>query len=112
MLRGFGFRQFSCGGGDVAGNPALCDRVIVGQFEYRTHLGFDFAPDWVIVLLFTGNDFRDTWLGTDRMRVENASVVLREDVLSSVFRWPVAVTPWRDGSPQLVPLRPGEEPAE
>jgi len=35
--------------------------------------------------------------------------VLRADVLSSVFGWPVAVTPWRDGSPQLVPLRPGEE---
>jgi iron complex transport system ATP-binding protein len=28
--------------------------------------------------------------------------------LSSVFQWPVAVTPWRDGSPQLVPLRPGK----
>lgn len=34
--------------------------------------------------------------------------VLREDILSSVFRWPVAVAPWRDGSPQLIPLRPGE----
>jgi iron complex transport system ATP-binding protein len=35
--------------------------------------------------------------------------VLRADVLSAVFGWPVAVAPWRDGSPQLVPLRPGEE---
>jgi len=35
--------------------------------------------------------------------------VLREEVLSSVFGWPVAVIPWRDGAPQLVPLRPGEE---
>jgi iron complex transport system ATP-binding protein len=34
--------------------------------------------------------------------------VLREDVLSTVFQWPVAVAPWRDGSPQVVPLRPGE----
>lgn len=34
--------------------------------------------------------------------------VLREEVLSSVFQWPVAVAPWRDGSPQLVPLRPGD----
>lgn len=34
--------------------------------------------------------------------------VLQEGVLSSVFRWPVAVAPWRDGAPQLVPLRPGE----
>jgi iron complex transport system ATP-binding protein len=36
--------------------------------------------------------------------------VLREDILTSVFGWPVAVSPWRDGSPQLIPLRPGERP--
>lgn len=35
--------------------------------------------------------------------------VLREDLLSSVFGWPVAVSRWRDGSPQLIPLRPGEQ---
>jgi iron complex transport system ATP-binding protein len=34
--------------------------------------------------------------------------VLRQDILSRVFGWPVAVMPWRDGSPQIVPLRPGE----
>ncbi len=34
--------------------------------------------------------------------------VLRADVLERVFEWPVAVTPWRDGSPQVVPLRPRE----
>jgi len=34
--------------------------------------------------------------------------VLREKTLSSVFQWPVAVSPWRDGSPQVVPLRPAE----
>ncbi len=38
--------------------------------------------------------------------------VLREDVLSSVFGWPVAVSQWRDGSPQLIPLRPGERPVQ
>jgi iron complex transport system ATP-binding protein len=37
--------------------------------------------------------------------------VLREDILTSVFGWPVAVSPWRDGSPQLIPLRPGERTA-
>lgn len=36
------------------------------------------------------------------------TAVLREDILSGVFQWPVALTPWRDGTPQLVPLRPGE----
>jgi ABC-type cobalamin/Fe3+-siderophores transport system ATPase subunit len=34
--------------------------------------------------------------------------VLRKDTLTGVFQWPVAVTTWSDGSPQVVPLRPGE----
>jgi iron complex transport system ATP-binding protein len=34
--------------------------------------------------------------------------VLREETLSRIFEWPVAVTTWCDGSPQVVPLRPGE----
>ncbi|MEK6768850.1 MAG: BamA/TamA family outer membrane protein [Gemmatimonadota bacterium] len=45
-LSGYGVRQFSCGGELVAGGPALCDRVLVGQAEFRTHLGFDFGPEW------------------------------------------------------------------
>jgi iron complex transport system ATP-binding protein len=36
------------------------------------------------------------------------SEVLRQDVVARVFGWPVAVTTWCDGSPQVVPLRPGE----
>ena len=35
--------------------------------------------------------------------------VLRKDTLARVFEWPVAVTTWCDGSPQVVPLRPGEQ---
>ena len=38
------------------------------------------------------------------------AAVLREDTLRAVFDWPVAVTTWGDGSPQVVPLRPGESP--
>jgi iron complex transport system ATP-binding protein len=35
--------------------------------------------------------------------------VLNREMLSQVFQWPLAVTTWRDGSPQVVPLRPGED---
>jgi iron complex transport system ATP-binding protein len=34
--------------------------------------------------------------------------VLREATLRAVFDWPLAVTLWSDGSPQVVPLRPHE----
>ena len=34
--------------------------------------------------------------------------VLRSDVVARVFEWPVAITNWCDGSPQVVPLKPGE----
>lgn len=37
--------------------------------------------------------------------------VLREPLLTEVFGWPVAVTRWADGSPQVIPLRPGDRPA-
>ena len=45
-LPGYNFRALSCGGEAFAGSPALCDRAIVAQVELRTHLGFDFGPDW------------------------------------------------------------------
>jgi iron complex transport system ATP-binding protein len=35
--------------------------------------------------------------------------VLRADVVSKVFSWPVAVTSWKDGAPQIVPLRRNEQ---
>jgi iron complex transport system ATP-binding protein len=34
--------------------------------------------------------------------------VLTEEIISRVFAWPVALTTWCDGSPQVVPLRPSE----
>jgi iron complex transport system ATP-binding protein len=37
------------------------------------------------------------------------AMVLSREVVGQVFDWPVAVTPWCDGSPQIVPLRPGEQ---
>jgi iron complex transport system ATP-binding protein len=35
--------------------------------------------------------------------------VMNGDTLSRVFEWPVAVTTWSDGSPQVVPLRGAEK---
>lgn len=57
-----------------------------------------FGPDWVVVLLFTGNDFRDTWLGLDKQRIENGTAVMRRDVLEervpeSLRRQPFATSP-------------------
>jgi lysophospholipase L1-like esterase len=40
-----------------------------------------FGPDWVVVLLFTGNDLRDTWLGLHKQRIEDGTAVMRRDVL-------------------------------
>ncbi len=54
----------------------------------------------------------------DRIVLLNAGVVvttgtplqvLNKETLSRVFQWPVAVTIWLDGSPQVVPLRAGED---
>jgi iron complex transport system ATP-binding protein len=35
-------------------------------------------------------------------------LVLKPESIARVFEWPVAVTTWCDGSPQVVPLKPGE----
>jgi iron complex transport system ATP-binding protein len=37
------------------------------------------------------------------------ATVLSREIVGRVFEWPVAVNPWCDGSPQIVPLRPGEQ---
>lgn len=34
--------------------------------------------------------------------------IITRELMTAVFRWPVAIRPWRDGTPQVVPLRPGE----
>lgn len=48
-------------------------------------------------------------LGAGRVAAEGSpEAVLRRDVISRVFEWPVAVTNWRPGAPQMLPLRPGE----
>jgi len=48
-------------------------------------------------------------LSAGRVAAEGAPAeVLRRETLKEVFGWPVAVTTWCDGSPQIVPLRPHE----
>ena len=57
--------------------------------------------------------FADRIMLLDRGRVVadgTPAQVFRRETLTEVFRWPVAVTIWSDGSPQVVPLRVGESP--
>jgi iron complex transport system ATP-binding protein len=57
--------------------------------------------------------FADRIVLLDRGRIAaegSPADVLRREVVSGVFQWPVAVTVWSDGAPQVVPLRRGERP--
>jgi iron complex transport system ATP-binding protein len=48
-------------------------------------------------------------LSAGRVAAEGSPAeVLRREILREVFGWPVTVTAWCDGSPQVVPLRPHE----
>jgi iron complex transport system ATP-binding protein len=40
--------------------------------------------------------------------VGSPAEVLNRETLSRVFEWPVAVTTWVDGAPQVVPVRPSD----
>jgi len=63
-----------------------------------------FAPDWVIVVVFTGNDFRDTFLGTGKHRLVNGAAELRKELLAE--RVPEALLTAADG-----PLPPAADPS-
>ncbi len=71
-LPGYGFRDLSCGGANIPGAPALCDRVVVAQAEYRTHLGFDFGPGWV-------NDWGDEESDYEPFHVSGPDIVVFAD---------------------------------
>jgi len=90
-LPGYGFRQFSCGGDAALGQPALCDRALVAQAEFRTHLGFDFGPDWA-------SDWGDSEDHYEPFHVSGPDLVLFADAGRA---WSVS----RDGStgPDIIP---------
>ncbi len=55
--------------------------------------------------------FADRLLLLDHGRVVaegSPESVLTAQTVEAVFEWPIAVTAWIDGSPQVIPLRPGE----
>ncbi len=41
----------------------------------------DFEPSYVILAAYNGNDFRDTWLGLDKERIEQGTAVLDDAVV-------------------------------
>ena len=63
-----------------------------------------FAPDYVLVMLFTGNDLRDTYLGVHKYRLVGGTVEFDEDVLAAKLpdyrreSEPFALRPARDPS--------------
>lgn len=67
-----GFEALNFG---VGGYGLLDHELILREQALR------FAPDLVVVALFVGNDFRDTWLGLDKERLEGGAAVLDEEVL-------------------------------
>jgi hypothetical protein len=95
-LPGYSFRQYTCGGAAFQGTPALCDRAIVAQAEMRTHLGFDFGPDWA-------NDWGDEdderW---EPLHVTGPDIVVFGDAGSA---WMVGQGPGRLPANRLPTLR-------
>jgi hypothetical protein len=45
-LPGYGIRELRCEGIGAQVAQAGCDRFLFAQAEFRTHLGFEFGPDW------------------------------------------------------------------
>lgn len=43
-------------------------------------LALGFKPDYVVVAIYNGNDFRDTWLGLDKEEIKEGSAFLRDDI--------------------------------
>lgn len=62
-------------------------------------LALAYAPDWVFVMTFVGNDFRDTWLGLHKHRLEGGTARLRDDVLAQRVPRTFVEAPWPPAAP-------------
>lgn len=91
-LPGFDFRETTCGASGAA-LQGLCDRVLVAQAEFRTHLGFEFGPDWA-------NDWGDSELDYEPFHVSGPDIVVFTDAGRGWLAGPAS--PGRDtGIPPL-----------
>jgi lysophospholipase L1-like esterase len=61
----------------VGGYGLLDEELLLRE----TVLGFE--PAYVVVVTYTGNDFRDTWLGLQRERIVNGTARLNDDTLKA-----------------------------
>ncbi|MBI4543033.1 MAG: BamA/TamA family outer membrane protein [Gemmatimonadetes bacterium] len=72
-LPGYGFRQVGCGDpSQFESRVVVCDRVLLAQAEFRTHLGFDFGPEWA-------NDWGDDGEGYEPFHVSGPDIVVFAD---------------------------------
>jgi lysophospholipase L1-like esterase len=85
--------NFGVGGYGLADDELLLREEVLG-----------FQPDWVIVAVFVGNDFRDTWLGLDKDRLEGGTAVLRPEVVAKLVPEPARRAPSQ-------PSPPAEDPS-
>lgn len=93
-LPGYAFRDMACGGTAPAAQ-GLCDRALIAQAEFRTHLGFDFGPDWA-------NDWGDETDDYQPFHVSGPDVVVFADAGRG---WLTGTNPGAVSSDRLPALR-------
>lgn len=73
-LAGLGFEALNFG----VGGYGLLDEELLLQEKV-----LDFEPSYVVVVIYNGNDFRDTWLGLDRERIVNGGARLNDETIKA-----------------------------
>lgn len=64
-----------------------------------------FEPDWVVVAVFVGNDFRDTYLGLDKETLVDGTAELDQDVLRAKVPQEFLNAPYEPSPPAPDPSR-------